>query len=312
MAVFTEVSESEIDALLEQYDIGTRTKFTPIAAGIDNTNYFLDTTQGQFVFTLFEIRVNAQDLPFVFGFMEHLQEWGIHCPVIARTKAGDCTALLNGRSCSILSLMRGTILQIKDYTIPNIESAARFLAAMHRASVGYKGDLPNSMSLDEWKKLLGELGDLPEKIESGLTAYLKNKLEQITQEWPKDLPLGVVHADYFPDNLFFEGKDVTGIIDFYFTCTDFYLYDLALAYNAFCFLDGHYMPERAGHFMEAYQSVRKFTDDELKYSKLMAQAAAFRILVTRLHHYLIPRAQSHGVQKDPREYLKILRFHEQN
>ena len=236
MAVYTEVSFEELEKLLEQYDIGQPLSFKGIAEGIENSNYYLQTDRGAFILTLYEKRVAAQDLPFFLGLMEHLAEGGVHCPLPVKTRDGQALVHLNRRNATIVTFLTGIALRRPDAA--HCASAARVMAGLHRCGECFALARANALGPQGWRPLAEAIHGA-DSIEEGLDALIANALEELVPSWPSDLPAGVIHADYFPDNVLFVGNEVGGVIDFYFACNDFYVYDLAIMLNSWCFeLDG--------------------------------------------------------------------------
>ena len=236
MAVYTEVSFEELERLLEDYDIGSPLSFKGIAEGIENSNYYLQTDRGAFILTLYEKRVAAEDLPFFLGLMEHLAERGVHCPLPVKTRDGRSLVSLNRRHAAIVTFLTGIALRRPDAAHCAAGGAA--LAGLHKAGEGFALSRTNALGPPGWRPLAEAIHDA-DIIEDGLEALINSSLEEITAAWPKDLPSGVIHADFFPDNILFMGDAVGGVIDFYFACNDFYVYDLATMLNSWCFeLDG--------------------------------------------------------------------------
>jgi homoserine kinase type II len=307
MAVYTEVSFEELEKLLEQYDIGQPLSFKGIAEGIENSNFYLQTDRGAFILTLYEKRVAAEDLPFFLGLMEHLAGAGVHCPLPVKTREGLALVQLNRRSATIVTFLTGIALRRPDAAY--CASAARVLAGLHKAGEGFGLTRANALGPKGWRPLAEAIYGA-DVIEEGITQLMTNALEELVPAWPCGLPAGVIHADYFPDNVLFVGNEVGGVIDFYFACNDFYVYDLAIMLNSWCFeLDGSYNITKGQSLINAYRQQRALSDAEIDALPVLMRGAALRFLLTRTYDWLNPDPNALVRPKDPREYSKKLRFH---
>jgi len=307
MAVYTDVSFEDLEKLLEQYDIGQPLSFKGIAEGIENSNFYLQTDRGAFILTLYEKRVHAEDLPFFIGLMEHLAERGVHCPLPVKMRGGQALMNLNRRNGAIVTFLTGIALRRPDAI--HCASAARALAGLHKAQGGFTLTRRNALGPQGWRPLAQSIHDA-DGIEDGLTALISNALDELVTGWPADLPSGVIHADYFPDNVLFVGNEVGGVIDFYFACNDAFAYDLAIMLNSWCFeLDGSYNITKGQAVFNAYQQQRPLSEAEIEALPVLMRGAALRFLLTRTYDWLNPDPNALVRAKDPREYSKKLRFH---
>jgi len=307
MAVYTEVSFEELETLLERYDIGTPMSFKGIAEGIENSNFYLQTDRGAFILTLYEKRVAAEDLPFFLGLMEHLAKAGVHCPLPVKTKDGQSLVSLNRRNAAIVTFLTGIALRRPD--VAHCAAGGAALAGLHKAGEGFALRRANALGPAGWRPLAESIHGA-DTIEDGLDALIKGSLADITATWPKDLPSGVIHADFFPDNILFVGDAVSGVIDFYFACNDFYVYDLATMLNSWCFeLDGSYNITKGQAVINAYRAARPLSEAEIAALPVLMRGAALRFLLTRTYDWLNQDPNALVRVKDPREYSKKLRFH---
>jgi homoserine kinase type II len=307
MAVYTDVSFEDLERLLEQYDIGQPLSFKGIAEGIENSNFYLQTDRGAFILTLYEKRVAAEDLPFFIGLMEHLAEGGVHCPLPVKTKAGHALVSLNRRNAAIVTFLTGIALRRPDAA--HCASAARVLAGLHKAGGGFALTRRNALGPAGWRPLAEAIHGA-DAIEEGLTALITTSLDGLVAGWPADLPGGVIHADYFPDNVLFVGNEVGGVIDFYFACNDAFVYDLAIMLNSWCFeLDGSYNITKGQAVINAYRAARPLSEAEIAALPVLMRGAALRFLLTRTYDWLNRDPNALVRPKDPREYSKKLRFH---
>lgn len=308
MAVYTEVTDDDVAAFLQQYDLGEVVSMKGIAEGVENSNFLLSTTTGTYILTLYEKRVKRDDLPFFLGLMEHLAERGIRCPTPIHGRDGQALRELCGRPAAIVTFLQG--MWPKRITVNHCRRLGRAIAQMHEAGRDFELYRPNDLSVDGWRPLLDACDDRADEVEPGLAEELRRELDVLEQAWPRDLPQGVIHADLFPDNVFFHQGDVSGFIDFYFACNDQLAYDLAVCLNAWCFEpNNEFNVTKARALLQAYQEVRPFSRAELEAIPTLARGAAVRFLLTRLFDWLNHPEGAYVAPKDPREYLRKLRFH---
>jgi homoserine kinase type II len=307
MAVYTEVSFEELERLLEQYDIGTPLSFKGIAEGIENSNFYLQTDRGAFILTLYEKRVNPADLPFFLGLMEHLAERGVHCPLPVKTRDGRQLVTLNGKDAAIVTFLTGIALRRPDAAHCAAASAA--MARLHKAGEGFPLSRPNALGPQGWRPLADSISSADD-IEEGLGALIATSLDALERDWPSGLPGGVIHADFFPDNVLFMQDQVGGVIDFYFACNDAYVYDLAIMMNSWCFeIDGSFNITKGQSVINAYRAQRPLGEAEIAALPVLMRGSALRFLLTRTYDWLNHDPNALVRPKDPREYSKKLRFH---
>ena len=309
MAVYTQVADDELAAFLGAYDIGALVSYKGIAEGVENSNYFLQTDRGSFILTLYEKRVDPADLPFFLGLMDHLAARDIVCPTPIHARDGEALRTLAGRPAAIISFLQGVSPRRVD--IRHCAPLGRALAAMHLAADGFGTVRPNALSLAGWRPLFDRCGPRAHEVQNGLAGEIEQELEFLEENWPDDLPTGVIHADLFPDNVFFLDDRVSGVIDFYFACNDFFAYDLAICINAWCFeKDGSFNVTKARHILNAYRSVRPFSAAELAAIPVLLRGGALRFLLTRLHDWLHHPEGALVTPHNPLEYYRKLRFHQ--
>ncbi len=309
MAVYTEVSDEDIAAFLEQYDVGALASFKGIAEGVENSNYLLLTDRGPFIVTLYEKRVSPEDLPFFLGLMEHLAAAGVPCPTPIRGCDGAALRELCGRPAAIISFLNGVWpRRIRSEHCAALGSA---LAGLHLAGSGFAIERANALSVAGWLPLFEPCRGRADAVFEGIEATITAELDHLETAWPADLPAGVIHGDLFPDNVFFKGDRLTGLIDFYFACNDLFAYDIAICLNAWCFeRTSEFNITKARNLLSAYRKVRPFSDAELVALPLLARGAALRFLLTRLYDRLNQVEGALVKPKDPLEYLHKLRFHQ--
>jgi homoserine kinase type II len=308
MAVYTDVSFEDLEGLLAGYGIGLPLSFKGIAEGVENSNFHLQTDQGAFILTLYEKRVDVADLPFFLGLMEHLAARGLPCPLPVRANDGAQWTTLKGRAAALLTFLNGVSLRRPD--LARARSAGASLARLHLAGQDFALSRTNALGPSGWRKLADETRAQADVVEDGLAELIDRALTALEGGWPVGLPSGIIHADLFPDNVLFTGELVSGVIDFYFACNDFYAYDLAVMLNSWCFeSDGAYNVTKSRALIGAYATVRALTDDEIAALPLLMRGVALRFLLTRLYDWLNQDAGALVRVKDPREFSKRLRFH---
>lgn len=309
MAVYTEVSDEDLSAFVADYGVGEVLSFKGIAEGIENTNYMVETEGGRFILTLYERRVKPDELPFFLGLMEHLAGKGVPCPTPLRTRDGRVLRTLGGRPAAMVSYLDG--MWPRRPTPDHCAGLGQALAGLHRAGADFAPRRPNDLSLAGWRPLLMASLDHADAVKPGLAAELETELAFLESRWPADLPAGVIHADLFPDNVFFRGAMLSGLIDFYFACNDFLAYDVAVCLNAWCFeADGAFNATKARRLLAAYGRVRAFTPAEMANLAVLARGSALRFLLTRLYDWVHTPKGALVTPKDPLEYLGKLRFHQ--
>ena len=309
MAVYTDVGDADLEALLKAYDLGAFLSFKGIAEGVENSNFLLRTETGSFILTLYEKRVTEADLPFFLGLMEHLAERGIRCPLPVKGRDGNALRRVAGRPAVIVTFLDG--LSLRRPRNFHCAEVGRALAEMHLAARDFDLRRENALSVAGWEKLVAMSRDRADTVKHGLAATIAEELEFLSANWPAGLPEGVIHADLFPDNVFFLGDRLTGIIDFYFACNDRLAYDLAIGLNAWCFgANGDFSIAKGRAMIEAYQNVRALEPAERTALPILARGAALRFLLTRLYDWLEVPPGALVTPKDPLEYLRKLRFHQ--
>ncbi len=309
MAVYTEVGDDELEAFLEGYDLGRLMSYKGIAEGVENSNFLLQTDTGSYILTLYEKRTRPEDLPFFLGLMDHLAAKGFPCPTPIHDRAGRALGRLAGRPAAIVSFLNGVWpRRIQSFHTAQLGEA---MARMHQAGASFGQRRANDLGLARWRPLFAEIGQRADGIAPGLAALIGRELDALDAEWPQGLPTGVIHADLFPDNVFFIGEKFSGIIDYYFACTDAYAYELAICLNAWCFeADCSFNITKARLMFAGYQKVRPLEEAELAALTRLARGAAMRFLLTRLYDWFNHPEGAQVTRKDPREYLAKLRFHQ--
>jgi homoserine kinase type II len=310
MAVYTDVAADELADYLSQYDIGELLSYKGIAEGVENSNFLLHTSSGSFILTLYEKRVAKGDLPFFLGLMTHLAAHGINCPQPVRNKDGEALSVLAGRPAAIITFLEG--VWPRKPNASHCAGVGEGLAKMHLAGRDFSMSRANALSVKGWRPLFDAAAERADQLQPGLRDFISAELDYLEGGiWPRDLPQGVIHADLFPDNAFFLGQRLSGIIDFTFACNDMFAYDVAICLNAWCFEPDHsFNVTKARAFLNAYARERKLSAAEQDALPLLARGAAIRFLLTRLVDWLNVPSGALVRLKDPLEYVRKLRFHQ--
>ena len=315
MAVYTDLTDEQLADLLSDYDIGNVLSLKGIAEGVENSNFLLTTEREgrpkKFILTLYEKRVNPKDLPFFINLMTHLAESGLPCPVPVKRKDGSTLSNIAGRPAAIISFLEG--LSLRRTEAVHCHALGASMAEMHLAAQQFGMTRANNLSIDAWPELYETSRHNADTLHAGLTELIDGELVRLKEHWPNAdaaLPRGIIHADLFADNVFFIGDKLSGIIDFYFACSDMMAYDLAIVLNAWCFeTDTSFNITKARALMDGYNSVRKLTPEEIEALPILAAGAAMRFLLTRLHDWFAPQEGALVKPKNPLDYLHRLRFH---
>ena len=309
MAVYTDVTADDLTDFLSRYQIGELRSYKGIAEGVENSNFLLHTSAGNFILTLYEKRVAANDLPFFLGLMEHLAARGITCPQPVKNRQGGVLGKLAGRPAAIVTFLDG--LWIRRPNPGHCAAVGEALARLHLAGKDFPNKRANALSIESWRALYAQAKERGDSVRPGLCAEIAKELDSLDKSWPRDLPDGVIHADLFPDNVFFLGDRLSGLIDFYFACTDTLAYDVAVCLNAWCFEPDHsYNVTKGRALLRSYANVRALSAAERAALPMLARGAAMRFLLTRLVDWLAVPGGALVKPKDPLEYFRKLRFHQ--
>jgi homoserine kinase type II len=308
MAVYTEVTDEALEAFLAEYDIGSLVAYRGIAEGVENSNYSLKTTQGDFILTLYEKRVDPADLPWFLGLMEHLARRRITCPQPVRGRDGEALRMLAARHAAITTFLPG--VWPRRVRVEHCGPLGAALSGLHLAGAGYAPRRRNALGASGWRPLMERCRAGAEEVQSGLTLELDTALNDVLAAWPAPLPAGHIHADLFPDNVFFLGERLSGLIDFYFAATDFLAYDVAICLNAWCFeADFSFNVTKGRAMLRAYEAIRPLAPEERSALPVLCRGAAIRFLLTRLYDWVNTPEGAMVTRKDPMEYVRRLRFH---
>ena len=308
MAVYTDITDAELEALLATYDLGRPLSCKGVAEGIENSNFILETEAGRYVLTIYERRVREADLPYYVGLMEWLAGRGFPCPTPALDRSGAALSRVRGKPAAIVSFLSG--LSVRRPTEAHCAEAGEGLAWLHEAGAGFSMQRPNDLSLHAWRPLFTGREAAAANLRAGLETEVAADLEALEQGWPSGLPRGVIHADLFPDNVFFNRGRFAGAIDFYFACDDALAYDLAVCLNSWCFDAQHrFLPGHARALIDGYERRRLLTAPERDALPILARGAAMRFFLTRLVDWERGVEGALVTPKNPLDYAIRLDFH---
>jgi homoserine kinase type II len=308
MAVYTDITDEELAQLLADFDLGEATALKGVAEGVENSNFLLETTAGRYFLTIYEKRVNADDLPFFLGLMQWLAERGYPSARPVADRGGALIKQVRGKPCAIVEFLPG--ISVRRPSVAHCREAGIGLARLHEAAAGFAIPRENDLGQGAWGPIFERLMGAAEDLKPGLAAVIQSDISMLQERWPGGLPTGVIHADYFPDNVFFQGGRFAGTIDFYFACVDAIAYDLAVALNAWCFEpDGSFNITAARAMVQGYESVRPLTAEERTALPILAHGAAMRFFLTRLNDWGATPAGALVKPKDPLEYERKLAVH---
>ncbi|MES2907121.1 MAG: homoserine kinase [Pseudomonadota bacterium] len=308
MAVYTHITQETLQDFLPRYALGDLHRLEGIREGVENTNYRLQTAQGHFILTIFEDRTPAEDLPYFIELMRHAAGKDIPCPHPIGDRSGEILKTIDGKPVVIFTELSGAAEL--EPGIAQCGEVGRLLGRFHRAAEDFSGKRDNALGLAGWRPLIEEIGNKADKIEPRLAQELRDELDFIEHHWPRHLPQGTIHADLIPQNVLWQGKELTGMIDFYFSCNDILAYDLAICLNAWCFASGHTQMEaqHAKAMIEGYETFRPLNHAEHDALSVLCRGAALRFLTTRLHDLFFTPAGALVTKKDPSEYLRKNRY----
>ena len=309
MAVYTDVTAEDLADFLADYDLGELLSYKGIAEGVENSNFLVHTGRGYFILTLYEKRVAPEDLPFFLALMEHLAAQGLTCPQPVKNRTGDMLGWIAGRPAAIVTFLDG--MWIRRPSATHCGEVGDALAWLHLDGLSFPMRRRNALSVDGWRTLYVAAAAGADSVQPGLRDAIERELAHLEAVWPRDLPQGVIHADLFPDNVFFLGDELSGLIDFYFACTDTLAYDVAICLNAWCFEPDHsYNVTKGRALLQGYMARRTMTPEERAALPVLNRGAALRFLLTRLVDWLDVPAGALVRPKDPLEYFRKLRFHQ--
>lgn len=309
MAVYTHLTHNDIADFLTHYNVGELTSFQGITEGVTNTNYLLHVSGQKYILTLFEKRFELADLPYFVSLMEWFSARGISCPEPIKMRDGRVLAALAERPALMVSFLEGAGVEPRKITPAHLFELGQMVAKMHVAGMGFPHMRKNGLSVAGWEAIIDHVAPRADEVASGLRSLISEEYNYLSEHWPQDLPAGPIHADIFPDNVFFREKEISGVIDFYFACHDFWAYDLAIVVNAWCFDDRHrFQKDRVSALMQGYNDIRPLTQEEEASFPLLLRGASLRFLLTRTQDALYPAEGAEITPKDPLEYVAKLQF----
>jgi len=309
VAVYTTLSAAQLAALIGEYDVGELVSAKGIAEGVSNSNWLVETTVGRFILTMYEARVDAADLPFFLGLLDHLAAKGSPVPRTIHDRDGAAFRTIRGKAVALIEFLPG--VSVDEPNAAQAHAVGEALAGIHLDSADFPGERVNALSLPQWHRLFEGCGEEGlRSIDPGLPALASRELSYLSANWPDDLPRSVIHADLFPDNVLLLGDKVCGLIDFYFACTDINAYDLAVTHSAWCFAkDGTFKPDIAEALVAGYVARRPLSVAEWEALPLLARGAALRFMATRAYDWLHTPADALVTRKDPMDFARRLSFY---
>ena len=311
MAIYTKLDKENIISIISNYNLGGMKNYQGIKEGIENTNYLVETDKGKFILTIYEKRVNKDDLPFFSKLMVELSNKKFFCPKPILNKNNKYISDLGSKKFMLVSFLEG---KSKTNLSPDdCGSVGKEAARLHEITKNFDFKRNNDLSVKSWRKIFDQVKDRCNQIHPDLPKLIEINLRDVEKDWPENLPKGIIHADLFHDNIFFKNNNFSGFIDFYFSCNDFYAFEIAICLNALCF-DGisenlSFNVTKAKKFFEGYNEIRKISDEEKNSIKVLSQGAALRFLLTRVFDSINTVDDAIVKIKDPIEYLKRLEFH---
>ena len=312
MAVYTKLSKFELVEFFSKYNLGDLLNYSEIKEGIENTNYFIQTSKGKFILTLYEKRVEEKDLPFFISLMKNLNDKNFPTPNPIINKNGNYISEIAKKKAAVMSFLDGKAKKI--LSANECYEIGTYTGKLHLITKNLSGSRENKLSVDSWKNIYTKVKKDCSKIHPNLPEIIEKNLQQIEKDWPKNIPSGIIHADLFPDNIFFKNNKISGIIDYYFSCNDAYAFEIAICLNALCFEGTNenlsFNVTKAKKFIDGYSKIRKLTEREKESLIILCKGAAMRFLLTRVFDYLNLIDGAIVQIKDPIEYLKRLEFHD--
>jgi len=309
VAVYTHLTAEDLAALIADYEVGELVSAKGIAEGVSNSNWLIETSTGRFILTMYERRIDPADLPFFLGLLDHLAAKDCPVPRTIHDRSGAAYRTIDGKAVALIEFLPGVSI---DRPRPNqAKAVGEALAGIHLAAADYAGERANAMGMAAWRAMLTDCGDEGlASIDAALPRLVNEELGHLEAHWPRSLPRSVIHADLFPDNVLMLGDRVSGLIDFYFACTDITAYDLAVTHAAWCFgRDGKFRPEVAAALMAGYERARPLSAEERAALPILARGAAMRFLASRAYDWLHTPPDALVTRKDPMAFARRLEFY---
>lgn len=311
MAVYTKLAHQEVEQFLEQYNINNFKDYKGITEGVENTNYFINTLEQDYILTIYEKRVDENDLPFFINLLSNLSENKFPCPKPIANKNNQKISKIKNKNAALVTFLNG---QSKNkITSDECFEIGKITAQLHEITKKFNFSRKNNLSIESWQNIFEKTIKQKIDLDKTIIKKTKNYLNFLKDNWPKNLPQGIIHADLFPDNIFFTNNKVSGIIDFYFACNDFFAYEIAICINSICFDNNStFNMTKAKNLIDGYSSVRTLSEDEKKYLPILSMGAAMRFFLTRLYDFYHTDNKADVKIKDPFEYFKKIEFHSTN
>jgi homoserine kinase type II len=308
MAVYTKLEHQEVRQFLEQYNINNFKDYKGITEGVENTNYLIKTSEQDYILTIYEKRVDENDLPFFIKLLSYLSENKFPCPKPIANKNNEKINRIKNKNAALVTFLNG---QSKNkITSEECFEIGKITAQLHEITKKFNINRKNNLSIENWDTIFEKTIKQKIDLEESIIKKTKNYLKFLKDKWPKNLPQGIIHADLFPDNIFFTNNKVSGIIDFYFACNDFFAYEIAICINSLCFDNNStFNMTKAKNLIDGYTSIRTLSEDEKKYLPILSMGAAMRFFLTRLYDFYHTDNKADVKIKDPFEYLKKIEFH---
>lgn len=315
MAVYTNLGAEDLAALIGEFDVGALVSAKGIAEGVSNSNWLIDTTGkdgsgARFILTMYEERTEVSDLPYFLGLLDHLSAKGCPVPATIHDRQGQAFRMHEGKALALIEFLPG--VSVSNPTVAQAEAVGRALGQIHHAAADFPALRANGMGPQTWQHLLGACGhDGLVSISPDLAEEIEHQLDALIAQWPQNLPHGQIHADLFPDNVLMLGSEVTGLIDFYFACTDMLAYDVAVTHAAWCFDSSGsvFRPDLSASLLSGYEQERPLSAEERAALPLLARGAALRFLATRAYDWLNTPADALVTRKDPMAFARRLKFY---
>jgi homoserine kinase type II len=308
MAVYTKLEHQEVRQFLEQYNINNFKDYKGITEGVENTNYLIKTSEQDYILTIYEKRVDENDLPFFIKLLSYLSENKFPCPKPIANKNNEKINRIKNKNAALVTFLNG---QSKNkITSEECFEIGKITAQLHEITKKFDINRKNNLSIENWESIFEKTIKHKIDLDESIIKKTKNYLNFLKDKWPKNLPQGIIHADLFPDNIFFTNNKVSGIIDFYFACNDFFAYEIAICINSLCFDNNStFNMTKAKNLIDGYTSIRTLSEDEKKYLPILSMGAAMRFFLTRLYDFYHTDNKADVKIKDPFEYLKKIEFH---
>jgi homoserine kinase type II len=308
MAVYTKLEHQEVRQFLEQYNINNFKDYKGITEGVENTNYLIKTSEQDYILTIYEKRVDENDLPFFIKLLSYLSENKFPCPKPIANKNNEKINRIKNKNAALVTFLNG---QSKNkITSEECFEIGKITAQLHEITKKFDINRKNNLSIENWESIFEKTIKQKIDLDESIIKKTKNYLNFLKDKWPKNLPQGIIHADLFPDNIFFINNKVSGIIDFYFACNDFFAYEIAICINSLCFDNNStFNMTKAKNLIDGYTSIRTLSEDEKKYLPILSMGAAMRFFLTRLYDFYHTDNKADVKIKDPFEYLKKIEFH---